>query len=77
MTFEQLAKAIESGELSPVEHVDEVLERLAAEVPNVLIGGVGDLANIARLRWPLAGALRLRGRAVDAGAARGARRADG
>ena len=38
---------------------------LAGEVPNVLIGGVGDLANIARLRWPLAGALRLRGRAVD------------
>ena len=42
-----------------------LVARLAGEVPNVLIGGVGDLANIARLRWPLAGALRLRGRAVD------------
>ncbi|MEO5839595.1 MAG: SGNH/GDSL hydrolase family protein [Acidimicrobiales bacterium] len=42
-----------------------LVERLAADIPNVLIGGVGDLANIARLRWPLAGALRLRGRAVD------------
>ena len=42
-----------------------LVDRLAREVPNVLIGGVGDLANIARLRWPLAGALRLRGRAVD------------
>jgi len=42
-----------------------LVERIAAAVPSVLIGGVGDLANIARLRWPLAGALRLRGRAVD------------
>ena len=42
-----------------------LVERVAAEIPNVLIGGVGDLANIARVRWPLAGALRLRGRAVD------------
>ena len=42
-----------------------LVERLAGEVPDVLVAGVGDLANIARLRWPLAGALRLRGRAVD------------
>jgi lysophospholipase L1-like esterase len=42
-----------------------LVERLAGEVPDVVIAGVGDLANIARLRWPLAGALRLRGRAVD------------
>ena len=32
----------------------------------MLLGGVGDLANIARVQWPLAAALRRRGRAVDA-----------
>jgi len=42
-----------------------LLQRVAAEVPRVVVAGVGDLGNIARLRWPLAGALGLRGRAVD------------
>lgn len=37
MNFEQLTKAIESGELSPVEHVDKVLERLAADSCNAVV----------------------------------------
>ena len=44
---------------------ERLAARVAAEVPDVLLGGVGDLANIARLQWPLAAALRRRGRAVD------------
>jgi lysophospholipase L1-like esterase len=43
-----------------------LVARVAAEVPAVLLGGVGDLSNIARVQWPLAAALRRRGRAVDA-----------
>ena len=54
---------------TPLDEVSEACARLvgrvAAEIPHVVIAGVGDLANIARLRWPLAGALRFRGRAVD------------
>jgi lysophospholipase L1-like esterase len=42
-----------------------LVARVAAETPKVVVAGVGDLANIARVRWPLAGALRVRGRAVD------------
>ena len=45
---------------------ERLVARVAAEVPEVLLGGVGDLANIARVQWPLAAALRRRGRAVDA-----------
>lgn len=44
---------------------ERLVSRIAAEVPEVLLGGVGDLANIARVQWPLAAALRRRGRAVD------------
>jgi lysophospholipase L1-like esterase len=43
-----------------------LVARVAADVPAVLLGGVGDLSNIARVQWPLAAALRRRGRAVDA-----------
>jgi lysophospholipase L1-like esterase len=43
-----------------------VVTRVTREVPAVLLGGVGDLANIARVQWPLAAALRRRGRSVDA-----------
>jgi lysophospholipase L1-like esterase len=42
-----------------------LVSRVAAAVPEVLLGGVGDLANIARVQWPLAAALRRRGRLVD------------
>lgn len=44
---------------------DRVLERVAPAVDQVVLGGVGDLATIARVPWPLAGLLRLRGRRVD------------
>jgi lysophospholipase L1-like esterase len=43
-----------------------LVARVAAEIPRVVVAGVGDLGNIARVRWPLAGALGIRGRAVDA-----------
>lgn len=46
--------------------VRAIVERVAPAVPQVVIGGVGDLATIARVPWPLAGVLRLRGRRVDA-----------
>lgn len=54
---------------TPMRSVRESVERLLIEVAptvdQVVVGGVGDLANIARVRWPLAGVLRLRGRRVD------------
>jgi lysophospholipase L1-like esterase len=48
------------------ELTTRIVSRVAAEVPAVMLGGVGDLSNIARVQWPLSAALRRRGRAVDA-----------
>jgi lysophospholipase L1-like esterase len=46
-------------------HFDDLLEQCAALSPQVVIGGVGDLAQIARLDWPLAGLIRRRGHQVN------------
>ncbi len=59
--------AVHFTPLGAVRHHTEVLvARLARHVPHVVMGGVGDLANIQRIGWPLAGALRRRGHLVDA-----------
>lgn len=42
-----------------------LVARLVADVPAVVIGGVGDLGGIARVSSPLADVLRARGRAVN------------
>ena len=47
------------------QSVDRLLADAVPHVDQVVVGSVGDLANIARVRWPLAGVLRLRGRRVD------------
>jgi acyl-CoA thioesterase I len=44
--------------------LDELLDRLTADVPVVAVANVGDLGNIARARAPLTTALRLRARVI-------------
>jgi lysophospholipase L1-like esterase len=55
--------------LTPLRRVEAdfrtLVARLVAEVPAVVIGGVGDLGGIARVGPPLADVLRARGRAVN------------
>jgi lysophospholipase L1-like esterase len=43
----------------------ELVGRLLAEVPAVVIGGVGDLGGIARVPFPLSAAIRAQGRRVN------------
>jgi lysophospholipase L1-like esterase len=58
--------AIHCTPLARVEADFRVLvTRLVADVPAVVIGGVGDLGGIARVSSPLADVLRARGRAVN------------
>ncbi len=45
--------------------LEAILRGALRRVPHVVVGGVGDLALIARVQWPLAGVLRVQGRAVN------------
>ncbi len=55
--------------LTPLAEVErsfqELLRRLVAEVPAVVVGGVGDLGGIERVPFPLSAAVRAQGRRVN------------